>query len=166
LILKKEKEQKHMNRDFNDNDRRKKKARIKLPENPANLPENILQKLEEAITQSLKDGYLSCPRAWKIARDFNIPRIAVGAAMDKLAVRVTDCQIGFFKIDKTPYEGFAPQEKSPEIIAALRDLDAKGELTCSAIFELARFFKTAPLKISEASNVLGLKIRNCQLGCF
>ena len=54
----------------------------------------------------------------------------------------------------------------PELAAGLRELDASGRLTCSAVFELARRVKTTPLKVSEAANILGLKIRSCQLGCF
>ncbi|MDD5525686.1 MAG: hypothetical protein PHV90_10645, partial [Smithella sp.] len=153
-------------RDFNDKDRKKKRSRISLEENPANLSADTLSLLESATSAALKDSYLRCPVAWKIARELNVPRIAVGAMMDKLGARVTECQIGFFKVEKTPYAGTAPREPSPELASSLRELDAADKLTCSAIFEMARQFKTTPLKISEAANILGLKIRKCQLGCF
>lgn len=155
-----------MMRDFGDEDRRKKKVRIQLPENPANLPKDTLGRLETVVTDSLQDGYLPCPVAWRIAKDFDIPRIAVGAIMDKLGVRVTDCHIGFFKVDKTPYLATAPREPSQELTTGLQELDAAGNLTCSAVFELSRHLKTTPMKVSEAANILKLKIRNCQLGCF
>lgn len=155
-----------MIRDFSEQDRNKKKTRIRLPENPANLPPATLGRLETAVTASLREGYLACPVAWRIAKDFDVPRIAVGAVMDKRGVRVTDCQIGFFRVDKTPYQGNAPRQPSPELATGLRELDASGRLTCSAVFELARQIKTTPLKVSEAANILGLKIRSCQLGCF
>ena len=155
-----------MTRDFNEQDKKKKKARIQLPENPANLPQETLGRLEAAVTASLREGYLPCPAAWRIAKDFDIPRIAVGAVMDKRGVRVTDCQIGFFRVDKTPYQGNAPRQPSPELATGLKELDASGRLTCSAVFELARQIKTTPLKVAEAANILGLKIRSCQLGCF
>ncbi len=155
-----------MMRDFNDQDRNRKKTRIRLPENPANLPQETLGRLEAAVTASLREGYLPCPVAWRIAKDFDVPRIAVGAVMDKRGVRVTDCQIGFFRVDKTPYQGNAPRQPSPELATGLRELDASGRLTCSAVFELARQVKTTPLKAAEAANILGLKIRSCQLGCF
>ncbi len=155
-----------MIRDFSEQDRNKKKTRIRLPENPANLTQETLGRLETAVSASLREGYLPCPVAWRIAKDFDVPRIAVGAVMDKRGVRVTDCQIGFFRVDKTPYQGNAPRQPSPELAAGLRELDASGRLTCSAVFELARRVKTTPLKVSEAANILGLKIRSCQLGCF
>lgn len=155
-----------MTRDFNEQDKEKKRARIQLPENPANLPEETLEELEAAVIAALREGYLPCPVAWRIAKDFNIPRIAVGAVMDKRGVRVTDCQIGFFRVDKTPYTGNAPEQPSAELAAGLRELDASNRMTCSSVFELARQVKTTPLKVAEAANILGLKIRSCQLGCF
>ena len=155
-----------MRRDFSEQDRNKKKTRIRLPENPANLTQETLGRLGTAVSASLREGYLPCPVAWRIAKDFDVPRIAVGAVMDKRGVRVTDCQIGFFRVDKTPYQGNAPQQPSPELASGLRELDTSNHLTCSAVFELARQIKTTPLKVAEAANILGLKIRSCQLGCF
>lgn len=153
-------------RDFDDKDRTKKSRRIQLGENPANLSPETLALLESAVESALKGGCLSCPVGWKIAGDMAIPRIAVGAVMDKLGARIAECQLGFFKVDKTPYPDSAPQEPSAEIAAGLRELDAAHDLTCQTVFELARRLKTAPIRVSEAANILGLKIRNCQLGCF
>src|SRR5512136_2407226 len=109
---------------FNDKDRTNKYARIQLGENPANLSPETVAQLETAVNASLKNVYLPCPIGWKISKDMAVPRIAVGAVMDKLGVRITDCQIGFFKVDKTPHLGSAPQEPSPEIATSLRKLDA------------------------------------------
>lgn len=153
-------------RQFNERDRSRKSSRKNLGKNPAHLSAEVIAELESAVRAVLKNGYLSCPTGWKVARDMAVPRIAVGAVMDKLGARITDCQIGFFKVDKTPYTGAAEEEPPPEIADALRELDAAGNLTCSTVFELARRLRKKPLKISEAANILGLKIRDCQLGCF
>ncbi len=155
-----------MTRDFNERDRKKKQARIRLPENPAGLSLESLARLERAVTESLRQEHLPCPVAWRIAKDLDIPRIAVGAAMDKLGARVTDCQIGFFKVDKTPYQDDDPQQPSPELAAGLQELVAARNLTCAEVFALAHRLKTTPLTLSDAANRLGLKIRACQLGCF
>jgi hypothetical protein len=152
-------------RDFNDKDRKKKSSRIQLGENPANLSPETLSALETAIKSTLKEGYLSCPAAWKIAKDMTIPKIAIGPVMDKLGVRISNCQLGFFMVDKTADSG-DKSESSPEIEAGLRELDVAGNLICQTAFELAHKFKTTPRKVSDAANVLGLKIRKCQLGCF
>ncbi len=153
-------------RDFNDKDRGKKAPRIHLGENPSKPPTETLSKLESAVKGALRDGYLPCPAGWKIAGALGVPRIAVGAIADKLGVRITSCQIGFFRVDKNPYRGKEPRLPSPELTSALRELDLAHDLTCPAVFELAQRLKIAPIKVSNAANMLGLKIRACQLGCF
>jgi hypothetical protein len=151
-------------RDFNDKDRKKKSSRIQLGDNPANLSGETLGLLESAIRDALKDGYLSCPTAWKIAHDMGIPKIAIGPVMDRQGTRIANCQLGFFRVDKSPYD--ANSEPSEEAKTALRDLNAAGKLNCAEIFELAKNLKTQPIQLSNAASALGLKIRNCQLGCF
>ena len=153
-------------RDFNDKDRKKKSSRIQLGENPANLPPETLTRLEAKVTGALKEHCLPRPAGRKIADDMAVPRVAAGAIPDKPGIRVTNCQLGFFEVDKKPYQGAAPDAPSPEITAGLRELDAGQGLTCAAVFGLARRLKTAPKKVSEAANILKLKIRSCQLGCF
>jgi hypothetical protein len=153
-------------RDFNDKDRVKKSQRLKIGENPADLAPEMLALLGSAIKAALKDGYLPCPIGWRIAKDAAVPRIVLGAVMDKLGVRIANCQLGFFRVDKTLQLDTAEQKPSPEMTAALNGLDAAVNLTCSTAFELARLLKTTPMKVSEAASALGLKIRSCQLGCF
>ena len=80
---------------------------------------------------------LPCPVGWKIAKDMAIPKIAIGAVMDKLGVRIANCQLGFFRVEKTPPYN-EPHESSQEIVTGLRDLNTAGNLTCAAAFELAR----------------------------
>jgi len=152
-------------RDFNDKDRTKKQERLQLPENPANLTEETLSQLEEAVQAGLRDGYLPCPAAWRIARDFNVPRIAVGAVLDKLSRRVTDCQLGCFKVEKTPYDGSQPEVRE-DVAREVVTLCQQNALTCEAAFEIARRLKVRPMDVANAANVNGCKIRQCQLGCF
>jgi hypothetical protein len=153
-------------RDFNEVDKAKKSERIRLNENPANLPADKLAELETAVKASLKDGYLSCPVAWSIAKKAGVPRIAVGAITDKLGLRITDCQLGCFKVEKTPYDGSVPQEVEAKLATSLEELVEGNKITCVAAHELARELKVAPMAVAEAMNIKGMKIRDCQLGCF
>jgi hypothetical protein len=153
-------------RDFNEADRNKKQDRIKISENPAGLTAEELRNLENTVRSSLKDGFMPCPLAWKIAKDAGVPRIAVGEITDRLGIRVTDCQLGCFKVDKTPYDDSIPGEVSAAIDAGLDELKAKDELTCSNAFDLARRVKTTPKAVADAMNRRSIKIRECQLGCF
>ena len=154
-----------MVRDFNETDKKKKKGRIQLPENPGNLAPEKIKELHEAVKKSLKGGYLPCAKAFRIAEELNIPRIAVGAMTDKIGVRVSDCRTGCFKVDKIIHEdtGKTPDEK---IMKAVENLKEKDELTCANVFILAEQFGVVPMKVADAANLKSWKIRQCQLGCF
>lgn len=52
--------------------------------------------LETRIKSSLINGRLPCPAAFLIAKDLNLELKEVGAAVDKLGIRVSDCQLGLF----------------------------------------------------------------------
>jgi hypothetical protein len=153
-------------RNFNDADRNKKKKRIKLKENPANLTPAEYSQLEELVTKSLKDGYLPCPAAFRIAREARVPGIAIGEVTDRLGVRITDCQIGCFKVEKTVSRGSAGDNLDKKIPGILEDLHRNDELTCARVFSLAREYKCAPMEIADIANNRKLQIHQCQLGCF
>ncbi len=153
-------------RDFNEADRTRKKRRIELPENPANLSPEGLAELEEAVRAAVKDGYIACPAAWKVAADRGVPKLAVGAMMDKLGLRFTDCQLGCFRVDKTPYDGGARPDVPDEVATRVEALEQAGELTCANVFALAKELRVKPMAAADAANVRDYKIRRCQLGCF
>ncbi|MBT3362484.1 MAG: hypothetical protein HN929_09975 [Chloroflexi bacterium] len=153
-------------REFNEADRKKKKARIQIQENPDNLSRQALAQLEDKVKDSLKNGYLSCPTAWKIAKDLSVSKIAVGEVVDRLSIRIENCQIGFFKVAKTPYDNTDHKSVDGEFITALETLAENKQLTCMKIFELSGQFKLKPMTIANEANVRDLKIRECQLGCF
>jgi hypothetical protein len=153
-------------RNFNDADRKKKSKRIRIKENPDNLSKEVLAQLGDKVKSSLKNGYLSCPLAWSIAKEANVSRMAIGEIADRLGIRVENCQIGFFKIEKTPYDNSAHKNVDGEFITILETLTRSNELTCAKIFELSQQFKLKPMIIANEANVRDLKIRDCQLGCF
>jgi hypothetical protein len=153
-------------RDFNEGDRKKKSARIQIQKNPGNLSEESLSELESVVKASLKDGYLSCPVAWGIARKSNVPKIVVGEITDRLGIRITNCQLGCFKIEKTPYDNSSYSNIDGEICNILKELHETDQLTCAKAFELAQQFNLKPIVIANEVNAIGLKIRGCQLGCF
>ena len=153
-------------RDFNDADRKKKKERIQIPANPAGLSKEALSQLEDTVRSSLKDGYLPCPLAWKIAKDAGVPRIAVGEITDRLGIRIIDCQIGFFKVGKTPYDDSSRDDIGGDVVDSLRALADNDQLTCAKLFDLAQQYKLKPIVLANAANAHKLSIHDCQLGCF
>ena len=152
-------------RRFNEADREKKSESIQIKENYRNLSGELIAQIEGTIKSSLEEGYLPCPIAWKIARDYNVPKIAVGEIADRLGIRVTNCQLGCFKIEKTPH-GESTHSIDEEVVTLLEELKEKSQITCSMVFDLARQFKIKPLAIANEMNARGMKIRGCQLGCF
>jgi len=153
-------------REFNEADKKKKKSRIEIPENPAGLSPEKLAELEKAVKTSLKDGYLACPVAWSLAKKSNVPRIAVGAITDKLGVRITDCQLGCFKVDKTIYSESPRDSLDAEMITELESLDNEMKLTCERAFEISIQYRQKPMVVGNEASARNMKIRNCQLGCF
>jgi hypothetical protein len=153
-------------RNFNDADRKKKKTRIKLKENPGNLTPAQMTQLEELVKKSLKDGYLPCPAAFKIAREARVPGISIGEVTDRLGVRITDCQIGCFKVEKTVSKGSAGDNLDERLPGILEDLSKNDELTCARVFSLAREYRCTPMAVADIANNRKLKIHQCQLGCF
>jgi hypothetical protein len=155
-----------MTRSFNDTDRDKKKTRITLPANTAGLSAGQLAGLERKIRDSLTNDYLPCAIAFKIASDFDVPVVAVGQVTDNIGHRITGCQIGCFKVEKTPRDNVRPEQVDEKILAEVEALDRRGKLTCAAVFELAHRHQLKPLAVADAANLKHLKIHNCQLGCF
>jgi hypothetical protein len=153
-------------RDFNEADKKKKQKRIQLEENPGNLSQDQLAQLAEKVKASIKGGYLSCPVAWKIADEEKVPRIAVGNVTDRLGVRVTNCQVGCFKVDKTIPQNIVPRKIDEAIIASMEKLNESRELTCAKVVELAAQIQVAPMDLADIANLRKWKIRQCQLGCF
>ena len=153
-------------RDFNEVDREKKNERIHIKGNPGDLSKESLSELESVVKASLKDGYLSCPVAWGIARKSNVPKTTIGEIADRLGIRITNCQLGCFKVEKTPYDNSFYSNSDGEICNILKELHETDQLTCAKAFELARQLNLKPMVIANEVNAMGLKIHGCQLGCF
>ena len=153
-------------RNFNEVDKKKKLSRIALPENPEGLPQEVLSQLENMVKASLRDGNLQCATAFKIAKQVKVPKIAVGELTDRLGIRVTNCQIGCFKVDKIVHDNFDQKKIADEITPMLESLRKSNELTCAKVFELALQLKLTPTAIADVANRHDLKIYCCQLGCF
>ncbi len=55
--------------------------------------EEIAAKLKEAAG---KEGKIPCPLAFKIARDNNMTTQQLGALLNQLKIKITNCQLGCF----------------------------------------------------------------------
>ena len=56
-----------------------------------------MDKLEEAIKNIiLDDGKIQCKDALQVAKDLNINPSQVGKEIDRLKIKIKDCQLGCF----------------------------------------------------------------------
>lgn len=153
-------------RDFGEADKKKKQKRIQLEENPCGLSETTLTELREKVSSSLRDGYLPCAVAWTIADNAGVPRIEVGSIADRMGTRITECVLGCFKVDKTPFAGTPPPPLSEDLVESIEELKEADRLTCAEVFGLAGKYKEKPRLIADRISASGWKVHSCQLGCF
>ncbi|MEL7566088.1 MAG: hypothetical protein AAGU27_14545 [Dehalobacterium sp.] len=55
---------------------------------------------------------------------------------------------------------------SEEVLKAVQETAKDGKLTCTDAHMLGEKLGISLLVIGEAADQLGIKIKNCQLGCF
>jgi len=153
-------------RNFGEADKKKKSTRIKIAENPAGLSQDKLSQLADSVKASLKEGNLPCGTAFKIAQEAGVPKIAVGEITDRLGIRVSNCQIGCFKVDKIIHDEAGDRKVDESVLAKLEALQRNEALTCTSVHELAQQLKMTPMAVADVANGRNMKIRQCQLGCF
>jgi len=65
----------------------KKIVESRLPQEPA---------LVDAIRHGLVDDRLPCQTAWRIAAQFDVPKMTVSGACEALGIKIKPCQLGAF----------------------------------------------------------------------
>ncbi len=129
----------------------------------ANITE---EKLAEEIRASLIDGYLPCPVAFQLAERLKLARHRVGTTANQMKIRISNCQLGCFTIEKA---GMSPKDGQPvnETLAQQISSSLVNEhLPCASAFKISQRLEIEPADIRDAANKLKIKISNCQLGCF
>ncbi|MBU1054929.1 MAG: hypothetical protein KKC46_14040 [Proteobacteria bacterium] len=122
--------------------------------------------LENEIMSLVADNELSCTDAFEIARRLQVPACDIGAAADRLKLKLARCQLGLF--------GYKPDKKiviaedfvSKELEAAIRNSLYDGKLLCIKAWEIAGTLNITKFSVSCACESLGIKIKECQLGAF
>ena len=54
----------------------------------------------------------------------------------------------------------------PNVLEEVKAAAPEGRLTCAKAHELAEKLQVSLLAIGQAADELGIKIKNCRLGCF
>ncbi len=53
-----------------------------------------------------------------------------------------------------------------ELQSKVNDKDGKLTIPCATTMEIAEKFSVTPIEVGQICNKMGIKIVNCQLGCF
>lgn len=123
------------------------------------------EKLIAAIRDKSKHGLITCAAAHGLAGKMVVDPAEVGRNIDLAALRLHKCQIGLFGYDGG--KGFIKDYQVPEELrAALGEVAVDGRLTCRQAWDVAEKTGLARLKVGSAAEVLGMKIKLCQLGAF
>lgn len=56
----------------------------------------VRPELEEALRAGLVDGRLPCAIAWRIAKRFNVAKMSITSACERLNLHISQCQLGAF----------------------------------------------------------------------
>lgn len=128
------------------------------------------EQIAARIRESLDDGVLNCPIAFKIARQLEVTPLEVGQTATEMEIHLAKCQLGLF--------GYGPKEEgkhrivepAAEVSAEMRAKIEAGlvddRLPCATAWEIARELKVKRMAVSSACETLGVRIKPCQLGCF
>ncbi len=137
------------------------KYRAKHPAGTAPNP-TIAAAIEEAV----QEGSISCAVAHDVAMELEVTPAEVGKTIDLLEYRIIKCQLGLF--------GYSPQKKivrpaetvSDGLRERLQNASSKGLIPCLDCWNIAAELGMQRIAVSAACELLGLRVKPCQLGAF
>ena len=125
------------------------------------------QEIAERIQESLTEGRLPCPSAFKVARRLAVSPQQVGEVANELNVRISRCQLGLFGYGSDKGKSLEPaQDIDDELQARIRGRAVEGSLTCAMAWDIASELTMKRIDVANGAESLGIRIIQCQLGCF
>ena len=128
--------------------------------------EKMNQEIAVQIKESLTEGRLPCPSAFKVARRLEVSPQQVREVADELDVRISRCQLGLFGYwpEGKPLE--PAQEVEGELEVRIRDRVVEECLSCATVWDIAHELTMKRIDVARAADGLGIRITQCQLECF
>jgi len=119
-----------------------------------------------AIEEVVQEGSVSCAVAHDVATELGVTPADVGKTIDLLEYRIIKCQMGLF--------GYSPQKKivkpaetvSDELRERLQNASSNGLIPCLDCWNAAATLGMQRMAVSAACELLGLRVKPCQLGAF
>ncbi len=122
--------------------------------------------IEEELKASLIDGYLPCAAAFEVARKLKAAPRAVGSVANSAKIRISNCQLGCFIVEKALHGDADSIIVSETVLASIKSSLINGRLPCAIAFKVSRELGVSLQEVGDATNKLRVKIASCQLGCF
>ncbi len=122
--------------------------------------------LDKEIQASLVKDRLPCAVAFTITEKLDVSPRMVGDKVNELKIRITNCQLGCFAVEKATRPGLDNMEIAAALAEELQADMIDRQLPCSAAFEVARKLKVSRKQVGDAATKLNIMLIDCQLGCF
>jgi hypothetical protein len=122
--------------------------------------------IQQAVEEKLAGGAITCASANKIAEKLGVPPLEVGIAIDLQEGRISKCQLGLFGYGKGQKLVKASKSIMPALRSAIECALCDDRLPCAAAWRIAEELELPRLEIANACEMLGVRIKPCQLGAF
>ncbi len=127
-----------------------------------------MTRLAKAIRRALINGRLPCSWAFAIAEEHGLSPRAIGNEATRQSIKISRCQLGLFGYDDLGERRIV--KPAAEVSGALKEVISsrlvEGKVPCRVAWEIASERKLKKIEVASAIETLGLRISDCQLGCF
>jgi hypothetical protein len=125
---------------------------------------------DDDMRRVLRDGQLPCAVAFDEAQNQKLTAAQIGEWADANGIRVSHCQLGLFgygsKVEGKHKIVRPAESPGDDVTASLRARVHDGRIACVDIWAVAAAVGIPRLEASAAAEALGLRVSQCQLGCF
>lgn len=124
--------------------------------------------LDSRLMDRLRDGQLPCAFAFQLAAEMGLAPGEIGAAADRLGVRISRCQLGLFGYKPFGRKGLLQrfEEVPGDVVVSLKASATDGAIPCAALWRIAEEHGLPRVAAACAAETLDLQVTPCQLGCF
>ena len=119
-----------------------------------------------AEAASASDSRLGCATALGLARKLGVSPAEIGDAANQQKVRIANCQLGFFAAEKSVHDDLEAVPTAGPLADAVDAAASEGRFACVTAFEIAGQTRSAVKLVGDTATKKGIRIVNCQLGCF
>lgn len=119
-----------------------------------------------ALTQQAEDSRVACTAAHEIAASSGVAPSEIGKAADLMEYRIVKCQLGLFGYEPEKRIVQPAENVSDELRDQLQRYAADGRINCATCWKIARDLGIEKPAVSSACELLGIKVKHCQLGAF